>query len=115
VLVSKNGHTLYGLTTPNEKSTFYCTGGCLKNWVPLLTKGAPTAAGDAMASLLGTVKRAGVGTQVTYHGFPVYSYVGDSSAGTDTGENLPGPGGIYAPPAQKWEDLTPAGGFNSTP
>jgi predicted lipoprotein with Yx(FWY)xxD motif len=113
VLTSKNGHTLYALNKPTEKATFYCTGSCPQTWVPLLTKGAPTAAGDAMASLLGSVKRAGIGRQVTYNGFPVYDYAGDSSAGMDAGENLPGPG-IYAPPAQKWEDLTPAGAFNPT-
>jgi predicted lipoprotein with Yx(FWY)xxD motif len=114
VLTNKSGRTLYALTTPNEKATYYCTGGCLNSWVPLLTKGAPTATGDAMASLLGSVKRAGIGSQVTYHGFPVYSYVGDTSAGTDIGEGIPGPG-LYPPPNQKWEDITPAGAFNPTP
>jgi predicted lipoprotein with Yx(FWY)xxD motif len=111
VLTSKNGHTLYALTAPDETTYFYCTGSCLTPWVPVLTKGAPTAAGDAMAGLLGTVKRAGVGTQVTYNGFPVYDYTGDSSAGMDMGENLPGPYGV----PQQWKDLTPAGAFNSTP
>jgi predicted lipoprotein with Yx(FWY)xxD motif len=112
VLTGTKAHTLYALTDPDETSFFYCTSsGCLKNWVPLLTKGAPTTSGDAKASLLGTVKRSGIGTQVTYDGFPVYTFIEDTAAGTESGENLPGPYGF----GQQWQDLTPAGAFNATP
>jgi predicted lipoprotein with Yx(FWY)xxD motif len=85
-----DGHTLYELK-PNELPNFACTGSCTKVWLPLLTKGAPTAGGDAMQSLVGTATRPDSTTQVTYNGFPVYEYTGDSSAGQANGEGIPGP------------------------
>ncbi|HTW18942.1 MAG TPA: hypothetical protein VME70_01880 [Mycobacteriales bacterium] len=110
VITNSAGLTLYALSNPTEQSTYWCSAACLSFWVPLLTKGAPTAAGDAMSSLLGSVSRPGVGDQVTYNQYPLYTYVGDTSAGQATGEGLTGP---YNPPdAQYWYDVTPAGAFN---
>ena len=45
----------------------------------------PTAGSGASASLLGTIKH-GKGLQVTYAGYPLYNYVGDTKAGTINGE-----------------------------
>ena len=111
VITSRNGHTLYALTNPDETAGFWCGGSCLRVWVPLLTKGAPTAGGDAQAAKLGTISHPGAGRQVTYNGFPVYDYTGDTAAGQDSGEGLTGPYGL----GQTWDDLTPAGAFNTTP
>jgi predicted lipoprotein with Yx(FWY)xxD motif len=105
VLTSKNGHTLYALD-PNELPSWSCTGTCTSVWLPLLTKGAPTAAGDAMASKLGTAKRPNGSFQVTYAGFPVYDYKPDTAAGQDKGQLAPGPYLNY------WYDLMPDGSFN---
>jgi predicted lipoprotein with Yx(FWY)xxD motif len=114
VLVTKAGRTLYALTAPDEKTTFSCKASCLSNWVPLLTKGAPTAAGTASAGMLGTVSRSGIGTQVTYNGYPVYRFTGDSKAGQHNGQGDFGPD--YVPPAytmQKWYDVLPSGTPNA--
>jgi predicted lipoprotein with Yx(FWY)xxD motif len=109
VITTKAGRTLYALATFTEKTgMFWCTGSCLSTWIPLLTKGTPTAAGDAMQTDLSSVKRAGIGDQVTYNGYPVYRYKGDAAAGQGTGEGLPGP---YAN-GQVWNDLTPAGSLH---
>jgi predicted lipoprotein with Yx(FWY)xxD motif len=109
VITTKAGRTLYALATFTEKTgTFWCTGSCLSTWIPLLTKGTPTAAGDAMQSDLHFVKRAGIGDQVTYNGYPVYRYKGDSAAGQGNGEGLAGPYGF----GQVWNDLTPAGALH---
>ena len=96
-MASKNGHTLYELSPQNEaKVGFDCVGSCTSAWRPLLTKGEPTAKGDAVQCLLGTVKRPNGTTQVTYKGFPVYDFTGDTSAGTTTGNTLMGPpAGLY--------------------
>jgi predicted lipoprotein with Yx(FWY)xxD motif len=108
-----DGHTLYALNDPTEASNFWCNGGCTSVWIPLLTKGAPTAGGDAQSGMLGDKTGVGGFDQVTYNSYPVYEYTGDTAAGQDTGEGLTGP---YNPPAaQYWYDLTPAGAFNTTP
>ncbi len=91
VITNSTGFTLYALSNSTEKSTYWCTASCLGTSKPLLTKGAPTVAGDAMSSLLGSVSRAGIGDQVTYNGYPVYAYAGDSSASQDNGESPPAP------------------------
>jgi len=48
--------------------------------------GTVTAAGGAQASDLGTLTRSDGSMQVTYMGHPLYYYVGDSGAGTATGQ-----------------------------
>jgi predicted lipoprotein with Yx(FWY)xxD motif len=108
VITTKAGRTLYALTAPNEKGGFWCTGSCLSFWIPLLTKGTPTAAGDTVQADLGTIKRAGIGTQVTYKGFPVYRYTGDTASGQDAGEGIPGPYSAVEA-TQVWNELSPAG------
>jgi predicted lipoprotein with Yx(FWY)xxD motif len=105
VITSKNGHTLYALD-PNELPGWSCTSSCTSVWIPLLTKGAPTAAGDAMPGELGTAKRPNGSTQVTYGGMPVYDYAPDTAAGQDKGQLAPGPYLNY------WYDITPDGSVN---
>jgi predicted lipoprotein with Yx(FWY)xxD motif len=106
VLTSANGHTLYELSSEQDyPPMFTCTGACTSIWPPLLTKGAPTASGHAMASLLGTVTRPDGTTQVTYNHHPLYDYIRDTSAGTAKGE------GVHDPPGT-WHDMTPNGSPN---
>jgi hypothetical protein len=63
---------------------------CNKYWPPLLVK--PTAklsAGTgAKKALLGTIKAAHNMRQVTYAGFPLYYFAGDSKAGQVKGQNF---------------------------
>jgi predicted lipoprotein with Yx(FWY)xxD motif len=91
VLVDTSGMTLY-LFESDTGSKSTCTGSCADTWPPLETTGAPTAAGQADASLLGTIARLDGGTQVTYNGHPVYLYSGDSAPGQDNGEGI---GGVW--------------------
>ena len=51
-----------------------CYGDCAAAWPPVLTTGAPQAAGETRADLLGTVPRDDGSTQVTYAGHPLYYY-----------------------------------------
>ncbi|EME65546.1 hypothetical protein G352_09052 [Rhodococcus ruber BKS 20-38] len=51
-----------------------CYGDCAVAWPPVLTVGAPVAAGDADQGLLGTTARTDGTTQVTYAGHPLYFY-----------------------------------------
>ncbi len=97
-LVDTKGMTLY-LLTNDSPNTSSCYGGCASYWPPLLTNGAPVAGSGVNGSMLGTTKRTDGTTQVTYNGFPLYSYVGDKSAGDTNGENVQG----------VWFVITPAG------
>src|ERR1700721_2070177 len=84
ILVDSQGRTLY-LFTHDSGSTSTCTGACAAAWPPLVTNGAPTATTGAMASLLGTTKRADGTTQVTYNGHPLYRFGKEAGPGQPTG------------------------------
>jgi predicted lipoprotein with Yx(FWY)xxD motif len=84
VLVDASGRTLYRYT-PDKKGKSNCSGKCATFWPPLMAKGKATAGAGASASLVGTIKR-GKGLQVTYAGWPLYTFVGDTKAGQMTGE-----------------------------
>ena len=51
-----------------------CYGHCAEAWPPVLTDGAPIAAGSVNGALLGTTERTDGTTQVTYSGHPLYYY-----------------------------------------
>lgn len=88
ILIDGHGKSLYrfGRDT-GRKST--CNGACAQNWPPLLTKGKPKASGSAKASKLGTTKRSDGTTQVTYGGWPVYTFVADKNKpGSTKGEGV---------------------------
>jgi predicted lipoprotein with Yx(FWY)xxD motif len=86
VLVSSTGRTLYRYT-PDSKGKSTCSGSCASYWPAYVLKGTakPTTGSGASSSLLGTIKR-GKSLQVTYAGYPLYLYVGDTKAGAITGE-----------------------------
>jgi predicted lipoprotein with Yx(FWY)xxD motif len=92
VLENSQGMVLY-VYTPDGTTGVTCTGGCASTWPPLMSSGhSATASGTTKASLLGSTANPGGGTVVTYAGRPLYTYIGDTSAGTATGQ---GSGGIW--------------------
>jgi predicted lipoprotein with Yx(FWY)xxD motif len=92
VLENGQGMVLY-IYTPDGTSGVTCTGGCASTWPSLMSSGTTaTAGGTAKASLLGSTANPAGGTVVTYAGRPLYTYVGDTSAGTASGQ---GKGGIW--------------------
>jgi predicted lipoprotein with Yx(FWY)xxD motif len=90
ILVNAQGMTLYTLSTEAGGSV-QCTGSCLQAWPPLvLAAGASTPTLPAgTPGTLGVITRQDVGQQVTYNGFPLYMYSGDSKAGDTNGEGVP--------------------------
>jgi predicted lipoprotein with Yx(FWY)xxD motif len=100
VLTNGQGRTIYwfAIDTP---TTSKCTGTCLQYWPPVI--GTPTAAaGTSLPMGLGTIKNATGQVQATYDGHPLYTYMGDSSAGQVTGNGLNLSGGL-------WWAMTPNG------
>jgi|SRR5690349_5454542 len=100
-LTDGSGRALYLWVADNHGASV-CSGACAQAWPPLLTKGAPAAAGAVQASDLGTLKRTGGATQVTYKGHPLYYYIGDTAAHQTTGQGNDGFGA-------KWWLLNPTG------
>ncbi len=84
-LIGAGGRALY-LWVADHNDSSSCAGACATAWPPLLTKGAPSAAGSVKASDLGTITRSDGSKQVTYNGHPLYYFVGDTGSGTWRGE-----------------------------
>ncbi|HEX3294451.1 MAG TPA: hypothetical protein VHR38_12010 [Solirubrobacterales bacterium] len=78
VLVDSKGDALY---TNNQDSgmNVACTGSCTAIWVPVMapSSGQPTSSDQAVQAKLGAVKSKS-GSQVTFGGMPLYSFVQDS-------------------------------------
>jgi predicted lipoprotein with Yx(FWY)xxD motif len=96
ILVDGQGRTLY-LFEADKAGKSACNGPCASAWPPYLSAGAPKAGMGVTAGLLGTSVRVddGGGTQVTYHGHPLYYYAGDREPGDTTGQGLDQFGAIW--------------------
>lgn len=87
ILVTSEGMTLYDFHK-DEEGRSSCYGACASAWPPLLTEGNPQAQGAADRSMLGTIKRKDGTVQVTYNGWPLYTYVGDREPGEANGNDI---------------------------
>jgi predicted lipoprotein with Yx(FWY)xxD motif len=96
VLVDTNGLTLYYFEK-DQGGKSACYGACEQGWPPLTTEGAPQAGEGAMASKLGTTERKDGTMQVTYAGWPLYTFVEDKKPGEDNGTDSKAFGGSWYP------------------
>lgn len=96
VLVNADGFTLYYLET-DAHSDVTCTEGCAQTWPPDLVTEVPDGAG--LSGSLATIANPSGGMQLTYEGWPLYTYAGDSGPGQANGEGV---GGV-------WFAMTPDG------
>lgn len=87
ILVTAEGLTLYDFHK-DQGGTSACYGACAAAWPPLLTEGDPQAQGPAERSMLGTTKRKDGTVQVTYNGWPLYTYVADQAPGEANGNDI---------------------------
>jgi predicted lipoprotein with Yx(FWY)xxD motif len=103
ILVNAKGDTLYTFA-PDKKSRVTCTGGCASVWPPakLPTGAKPVAAGQVRQSLLASDPDPTGGLVITYAGWPLYTYVGDTAPGQHTGQALNLNGG-------RWYVISPSG------
>lgn len=101
ILVDSEGFTVYDFHKDKGGKSF-CYGTCAEAWPPVTTKGMPEAADGAMAAKLGTTMRKDGTTQVTYAGWPLYTYVADKKPGEANGNDIDAFG---AP----WYALKPSG------
>jgi predicted lipoprotein with Yx(FWY)xxD motif len=99
VLVNGHGQTLY-LLTSEQGGKITCTdaSGCTKAWPETLLPAGMTAAAagnGVQSSLLGTIKEDNGGLEVTYHGWPLYTFAKDSGPGVAKGQGLMAFGGTW--------------------
>lgn len=87
IIVSSEGLTLYDFHK-DKGGNSSCYGACASAWPPLLTEGEPKAEAGAMANQLGTTKRKDGTVQVTYNGWPLYTYAGDKAPGEANGNDI---------------------------
>jgi predicted lipoprotein with Yx(FWY)xxD motif len=91
VLTNSKGLTLYTFA-PDTKGKSTCYGSCAQYWPPVP---GPAHAPSGVTGTLATIQRTGGGTQVTYNGLPLYTYVGDSGPGQAHGNNINLNGGLW--------------------
>jgi predicted lipoprotein with Yx(FWY)xxD motif len=95
ILVSAHGNTLYMFTKDSSRGSS-CNGGCASSWRPVLAGRVAAGSGSGLsARLLGTVKRSNGFLQAAYNHHPLYTFSGDRSAGSISGEGADEFGGHW--------------------
>jgi predicted lipoprotein with Yx(FWY)xxD motif len=89
VLVTSTGYTLY-VFAPDNHHMVTCTGVCAGSWPPLMLPAeAAVAAGPGVQqSLLGSASDPAGGRVVTYAGWPLYEYSGDTGPRQANGQDI---------------------------
>jgi predicted lipoprotein with Yx(FWY)xxD motif len=90
VLTNAKGFTLYSFA-PDTSTKSACNGACATSWPPVQ---AP-ATTSAVKAPFATIKRSSGSTQLTFRGHPLYTFVGDKSAGQANGNGVNAFGGVW--------------------
>jgi predicted lipoprotein with Yx(FWY)xxD motif len=96
VVANAEGHTLYTFV-PDHRAKVTCVSSCAIVWPPLKLPSGATAvvAGKTQTALLGSDPDPEGGRVVTYSGWPLYLYAGDTGPGTAKGQALNLNGGVW--------------------
>jgi predicted lipoprotein with Yx(FWY)xxD motif len=87
ILVDARGRTLY-LFEKDRGGMSACTSACVQYWPALTSRATPRAGSGVHQAMLRVVRQQNGVRQVTYAGHPLYTFVGDKSAGQTSGEGL---------------------------
>jgi predicted lipoprotein with Yx(FWY)xxD motif len=90
ILTNAKGFTLYSFA-PDTPTTSKCYGSCAAYWPPV----TGTAAGTSLPGKVTTITRTDGSHQLTYNGHPLYTYIGDSHPGQDSGNKVNLNGGLW--------------------
>jgi predicted lipoprotein with Yx(FWY)xxD motif len=96
VLTNAKGFTLYSFA-PDTSTTSKCNGTCAQNWPPV-----KPATASGVKGAFATIKRSDGSAQLTFHGHPLYTFVGDKSPGQASGNGINAFGGL-------WHEATASG------
>lgn len=75
VLAEANGQVVYTYDKDTKGGTPACTGSCAQTWLPLTGHPVASAADNGLGTL-STVADANGAKQVTYNGYPLYTFKG---------------------------------------
>ncbi|HEX6195893.1 MAG TPA: hypothetical protein VFZ37_08285 [Jiangellaceae bacterium] len=101
ILVDADGNTLY-IVEGETGDNIMCADACLDAWPPLtVPAGEEPSAGDGVDGTVATVEREDGTVQVTYEGFPLYTFANDSGPGDVSGHGITDP--------ITWHAMTPDG------
>jgi predicted lipoprotein with Yx(FWY)xxD motif len=97
ILVSSRGRTLYMFVPDKDRKVTCTSAACVLAWPPLFlpTGAKPVATGAAKQSLLGSDKDPKGGRVVTYKGWPLYLFKGDTKNGVANGQDINLTGGYW--------------------
>ena len=98
ILVDGEGMSLYLFMADTQDSGTSTCGdddGCAAEWPPLISQGSPVAGEGVDATLLSTITRDDGSIQVTYNGWPLYLFAGDTTAGDTVGQGIDEFGGLW--------------------
>jgi len=94
-LVEENGKAVYININDTAGTTSTCYDDCAETWVPVPFSGTDIATIDSTmigtdvdATLLGTITRTDGTVQLTYNGWPLYTYVNDMEDGDVMGNGM---------------------------
>jgi predicted lipoprotein with Yx(FWY)xxD motif len=88
-VLTSDGLTLY-IFTPDNAGPSTCVDDCAAAWPPLTTDGAAAPGAGLDADDFATVARADGSTQVTFYGWPLYTFGGDKAPGDVNGQGIGG-------------------------
>lgn len=96
ILVNNNGYTVYAFSLDKRnKDVCQTIIACLTQW-PVVRPSAVLAGPGVKKSLIGTIRlKHGAGKQLTYDGWPLYTYVGDGSPHETANVNILQFGGTW--------------------
>jgi predicted lipoprotein with Yx(FWY)xxD motif len=98
ILVDSEGHSLYLFMKDTQNGgTSDCADvdGCTADWPPLLGTADPLAGQGVDQTLLDTITRDDGTLQVTYNGWPLYRFAGDTAPGDTNGQGLDQYNGLW--------------------
>jgi predicted lipoprotein with Yx(FWY)xxD motif len=96
ILASAKHHAFY-LLSNESGAKIHCRTHCLSIWPPLLVKTSVTSVsvGVGVGGKIGFVKRSSTMKQVTFNGYPIYFFTGDSGPNQVNGQGIVSDGGTW--------------------
>jgi predicted lipoprotein with Yx(FWY)xxD motif len=90
VLTDEHGLTLYYFLPQKGGVASACSATCLTAWPPVVVTGSPTSSSGVTGTLstVSIMLNGASVNEVTYNGWPLHTFSGDSASGQTNGQNV---------------------------